>query len=154
MLMRKMLFLLLIMISIRSFGQIKTEKNVKYQSVNLKKDDKEFLRLKDTAQKHIPEFLDLLKKHGADYENYRFVVKSDFVEDTDHEHMWSQIVGYSNNIFKAIFIDSPFKLKNIKNGDKIAIKKTNVEDWAVFRNNEGIAGDFSEKYLKSKSNNN
>lgn len=149
--MRKMLFLLLVVISARSFGQTKVEKDVKYQSVNLKKDDKEFLRLKDTAQKHIPEFLDLLKKHGADYENYRFVVKSDFVEDTDHEHMWSQIVGYSNNIFKAIFIDSPFKLKNIKNGDKIAIKKTNVEDWAVFRNNERIAGDFSEKYLNSKS---
>src|SRR5215216_8176149 len=106
--MKRLLFLLLMIICTESFGQTKVEKNVKYQSVELKKDDKEFLRLKDTALKHMPEFLSLLKQHGADYDNYRFVVKSDFVEGTDHEHMWSQIVGYSNNIFKAVFIDSPF----------------------------------------------
>ncbi|WP_177183911.1 DUF2314 domain-containing protein [Mucilaginibacter sp. OK283] len=152
--MRKMLFLLLVLISAQSFGQTKVEKDVKYQSVRLKKDDAEFLKLKDTAQKHMPEFLDMLKEHGADYNNYRFIVKSDFVEDTNHEHMWSQIVGYSNGVFRAVFIDSPFNLKKIKNGDKIAIKKTNVEDWAVFRNNERIAGDFSEKYLNSKSRDN
>jgi uncharacterized protein YegJ (DUF2314 family) len=68
--------------------------------------------------------------------------------------MWSQIVGYSNGVFRAVFIDSPFNLKKIKNGDKVAIKNINVEDWVVFKNDKEIAGNFSEKYLKSKSSDN
>lgn len=148
--MKHILLILLVFIVTKSFCQTKIENNVKYRSVGLHKDDATFLRLKDTAQKHLPQFLAILKEHGADYENYRCVVKSDFVEGDSHEHMWSQIVGYSNGAFKAIFIDSPFTLKNMKTGDKLIIKKENVEDWAVFKNNKEIAGDFSEKYLNSK----
>jgi uncharacterized protein YegJ (DUF2314 family) len=148
--MKNVLFIALMLVFNNTFGQTKVENNIKYQSVALAANDREFLRLKDTAQKHMPEFLALLKKYGADYDNYRFIVKSDFVDAQEHEHMWSQIVGYSNGVFKAVFIDSPFAVKNIKNGDKITIKNANVEDWAVFKNNEFISGDFSEKYLSSK----
>jgi uncharacterized protein YegJ (DUF2314 family) len=121
--MKRLLFLLLMIVCTESFGQTKVDKNVKYQSVELKKDDKEFLRLKDVAQKHMSEFLALLKKHGADYENYRFVVKSDFVEGTDHEHMWSQIMGYSNNIFKAYLSIRLSNLKTSKTAIKLQLKR-------------------------------
>ncbi len=148
--MRTVLSILLVIIGIKSFGQTKPYNNANYQSVKLEKNDKEFLRLKDSAQKHLPEFLDLLKKHGSDLDNYRFVVKSEFVEKEEHEHMWSQVVGYNNEILKGVFIDSAFTLKDIKTGDTVSIKKASVEDWAVFQGQERIAGDFSDKYLNSK----
>jgi uncharacterized protein YegJ (DUF2314 family) len=147
----KYLFLLgTLFITVSVIGQTKIDKNVKYEAIPLKKNDAGFLRLMDTAQKHMPQLLDLLKKHGADFANYRFVVKSDFAEGDEHEHMWSQIIGYANGSFKAIFIDSPFTVKNVKNGDRVTIKKETVEDWAAFKNNTRIAGDFSDKYLNSK----
>ncbi len=150
--MKNLLFILLLFAITGAYGQqTKVENNVLYKSVTLPKDDARFLALKRTAQKYIPQFIDSLQKHGSDTQGYRFVVKSDFVEGDTHEHMWSEVVGYSNGFFKAIFIDSPFTLKNIKLGDKISIKETDVEDWAV--NNlrtKQITGEFSEKYLNSK----
>lgn len=131
--------------------QTKIENDVKYQAVGLNKDDREFLRLKDTAQKYLPILLDTLKKHGADYVNYRCVVKSDFVDRGIHEHMWSQVVSYSNGMFKAIFVDSPFNVKNVKTGDSIFVNKAAVEDWGIYdKDDKKIAGNFSENYLNSK----
>jgi uncharacterized protein YegJ (DUF2314 family) len=151
--MKNLLFILLLFIITDAVCQTKTkvENNVQYKSKALVKDDGKFLALKDTAQKHMPAFLDSLKKRGGDYENYRFIVKSDFAEKGTHEHMWSQIVGYSNGMFRAIFIDSPFDLKNIKTGDKVMIKKGDVEDWVIHDlKTKKVTGDFSDKYLKSK----
>jgi len=150
--MKNLLFILLLFVITGVYGQqTKVENNVVYKSVPLPKDDARFLALKRTAQKYLPQFIDSLQKHGGDAEGYRFVVKSDFVEGDNHEHMWSEVVGYSNGVFKAIFIDSPFTLKNVKLGDKISIKQTDVEDWAVHNlRSKKITGEFSEKYLNSK----
>jgi len=150
--MKNLLFILLLFIITGAYGQqTKVENNMVYKSVPLSKNDAGFLALKRTAQKYIPQFIDSLQKHGGDPEGYRFVVKSDFVEGDTHEHMWSEVVGYSNGVFKVIFIDSPFTLKNIKLGDKISIKQADVEDWAVHNlRTKKITGEFSEKYLNSK----
>ncbi|MBB6128076.1 DUF2314 domain-containing protein [Mucilaginibacter lappiensis] len=150
--MKNLLFILLLFVITGAYGQqTKVENNVLYKSVTLPKDDARFLALKGTAQKYMPQFIDSLQKHGNDTQGYRFVVKSDFVEGDTHEHMWSEVMGYSNGFFKAIFIDSPFTLKNIKLGDKIGIKETDIEDWAVENiRTKKITGEFSEKYLNSK----
>jgi len=150
--MKNLLFILLLLVITGAYGQqTKVENNVLYKSVSLPKDDARFLALKRIAQKYLPQFIDSLQKHGRDTEGYRFVVKSDFVEGSNHEHMWSEVIGYSNGIFRAIFIDSPFTLKNIKLGDKISINQADVEDWAVHDlRTKKITGEFSEKYLNTK----
>jgi uncharacterized protein YegJ (DUF2314 family) len=120
-------------------------KNKPYQPFVSKAIDTTFVGLKDTAQKNIPRFIAALNKN---LRGYRFLIKSEFTENGKHEHLWSQVKLYSNGIFKGIFIDSPFDLHNIKTGDKIAIKKSAVEDWAVF-DRKGIRVDGnSDKYEK------
>jgi uncharacterized protein YegJ (DUF2314 family) len=150
--MRNFLFVLLLFAVTNAFCQhTKVENNVQYKAVALPKDDARFLALKNIAQQHMPQFLDSLKKNGADRDGYSFIIKSDFVEGDKHEHMWSQVLGYGNGIFKTIFIDSPIELKNIKIGDQVDVKQTDVEDWAI--NNlrtKRITGDFSDKYLNTK----
>lgn len=124
-----------------------------YESVSLVKDDSTFLALKDTAQAHLQTFIDSLNKYGRNTANYRFTIKSDFVEGDEHEHMWSLIFNYNNGDFKGIFIDSAFTIKNIKTGDKVIIRRESIEDWSIDNLITGKhIGYFSEMYIKSKEN--
>jgi len=144
--MKKLLLIVLIFAAFDAKCQTKIQNDTEYKSVKLKKYDPGFLALKDTAQKYIARFITSLNKNTP---GYRFLVKSDFVENGTHEHMWSQVTVYNNGVFKGIFIDSPFELHNIKTGEKVTIKKTGIEDWAIFdRKGMHVDGDFSDKYLK------
>ncbi|QHS54211.1 DUF2314 domain-containing protein [Mucilaginibacter sp. 14171R-50] len=128
----------------------KKDKAEKVEVINLKTDDEKFLALKDTAQAKLNIFLDSLKPHALD-SNYRFLVKSDFAEGKDHEHMWSVVYKYADGKFTGIFADSAVYLKNIKMGDHVLINQKDVEDWAIYdykRNTD--MGNFSDKYLRSK----
>ncbi|MFI5162326.1 MAG: DUF2314 domain-containing protein [Sphingobacteriales bacterium] len=140
-----------VFIALNASSQTVVKNSVEYTSVELKAEDKTFLVLKDTAQKHLQEFIDGINKHGNDVNNYRFAVKSDFVQDGHHEHMWSMIRTYKNGVFKGIFIDSAFIVKNIKMGDKVTINRSKIEDWSIENIPTGkIMGQFSIKYLESK----
>jgi len=120
------------------------------QVTALPKDDQGFLALKDTAQTHLNIFIDSLKKYAKD-SNYRFLIKSDFYDGTNHEHMWSEITDYKANGFKAMFADSAYMVKNIKQGDTLTIKRKDVEDWTIFDNkSKKRYGFYSEGYLKSR----
>ena len=126
-------------------------KSKEYRVATLSKDDSTFLALKDTAQKKLKIFIDSLDAHGKDYTHYTFLIKSDFVEGDNHEHMWSRIYERNNDVFKGIFIDSAYEVKNIKTGDTVAIDKNEIEDWSINNKLTGkTIGEFSIKYLKSK----
>jgi len=112
--------------------------------------DSTFLSLKDTAQAHLKMFIDSLAAHHADT-NYRFIIKSDFLDGEKHEHMWSTIIGYEDDKFSGQFSDSAYYLKNIHPGDPVRVSRKDVEDWAMFDYKRDITiGNYSEKYLKSK----
>lgn len=148
---RYILILFYTCVVFKAAAQTVRNDSMEYSSVKLEKDDKVFLALKDTAQKHLQVFINDLNKHGKDGKNYRFGIKSDFVQNGKHEHMWSRIYEYKNGVFKGVFIDSAFTVKNIKMGDKVAINRTAIEDWAIDNliNGETL-GNFSDKYLESK----
>lgn len=118
--------------------------------VGLKKDDSTFLALKDTAQSYLNVFIDSIKVHGAN-KKFRFAVKSDFVENNIHEHMWSKVNQYRDGKFEGVFIDSAYQIKNVKPGDAVTIPETSIEDWSIYDSKRNVRiGDFSEKYLRSK----
>ena len=143
--------LLFLVICTNTFCQVKTSGSGDYGSVSLPKGDSTFLALKDTAQAHLQTFIDSLNIHGPDTANYRFGIKSDFVENDTHEHMWSLILTYDSSNFKGIFIDSAFDIKNIKTGDKVSINRAGVEDWTFYNKITGkTIGNFSEMYLDEK----
>lgn len=126
-------------------------KSKTYDVAGLPKDDSTFLVLRDTAQKKLQIFIDSLDKHGMDYKNYTFLVKSEFIDGENHEHMWSRIYRHSNDVYEGIFIDSAYDVKNIKTGDKVTIYKNAIEDWSIDNKHTGkTTGEFSVKYLQSK----
>jgi len=120
-------------------------------AVALPTGDSTFLALKDTAQAHLQTFIDSLKINGSNTAEYRFAVKSDFVENGHHEHMWSDILKYDSGKFKGLFIDSAFVIKNIKTGDEVSISRADIEDWFIYNKiTDKTIGYYSEKYLKGK----
>jgi uncharacterized protein YegJ (DUF2314 family) len=118
--------------------------------VQLKTNDGKIQAFKDTAQARLNMFIDSLKPHALD-SNYRFLVKSDFIEGKEHEHMWSVVYKYANGKFTGIFADSAIVLKDIKMGEPVLIDQKQVEDWAIYdyKRNTDI-GNFSDKYLRSR----
>jgi len=145
----------LFIFSILATGCKDHSKSKAYGTTALSKDDSTFLVLKDSAQKKIKMFADSLDVHGMDYKNYRFLVKSDFVDGDKHEHMWSRIYKRNNDVFIGTFIDSAYDLKNIKTGDSVAIGKNDIEDWSIANQRIGKTfGEFSLKYLRSKMQSN
>jgi uncharacterized protein YegJ (DUF2314 family) len=119
-------------------------------AVSLPTDDSAFLALKDTAQAHLQIFIDSLNAHRTDT-NYSFKAKSDFVENTSHEHMWSEIEGYKDDRFNGIFIDSGYVVKNIKSGDPVHLKPADVDDWIIYnQKTDTQTGYYSESYLRGK----
>jgi uncharacterized protein YegJ (DUF2314 family) len=75
----------------------------------LKTDDENFFLLK-IPRRPSSYLFDSLKPHALD-SNYRFLVKSDFAEGKDHEHMWSVVYKYADGKFTGIFADSAIYLK-------------------------------------------
>lgn len=118
--------------------------------IQLKTDDQKIAAFKDTAQPKLHIFLDSLKPHALD-SNYRFLVKSDFAEGADHEHMWSVVYKYADGKFTGIFADSAIVLKKLKIGAPVLINQKDIEDWAIYdyKHNTDM-GNFSDKYLRSK----
>jgi uncharacterized protein YegJ (DUF2314 family) len=134
-------------------SQKNTNENDKKENasvVQLKTDDEKIAAFKDTAQTKLHIFLDSLKPHALD-SNYRFLVKSDFVEGNSHEHMWSVVYKYADGKFTGIFADSAIVLKKLKIGAPVLINQKDIEDWAIYdykRNTD--MGNFSDKYLRSQ----
>jgi uncharacterized protein YegJ (DUF2314 family) len=140
-------FLLLLLVACNN---PKKEKSGGVAVVNLKTNDQQLLALKDTAQAKLNIFLDSLKPHALD-SNYRFLVKSDFAEGKQHEHMWSVVYRYADGRFTGIFADSAIYLRNIKMGAPVLVKAKDVEDWAMYNYlRKTDMGNFSDKYLRSK----
>jgi uncharacterized protein YegJ (DUF2314 family) len=150
--MKYLIFILIcVLIDIKASCQTVVKNNIEYSSVELIKNDKIFLALKDTAQKHLQIFIDNLNKHGHDGKNYQFDVKSDFVQNGNHEHMWSRVYEYKNGVFKGVFIDSAFTVKSIRMGDKVTINRNKIEDWSIYDAiRDKTTGEFSARYLDSQ----
>ena len=140
------------MLSLLVLGACKQSQNKTENAsvVQLKTNDEMIQAFKDTAQAKLNIFIDSLKPHALD-SNYRFLVKSDFREGKEHEHMWSVVYKYADGKFTGIFADSAIVLKNIKLGDPVLINQKEIEDWAIYdykRNTD--LGNFSDKYLRSR----
>lgn len=119
-------------------------------TVGLPKNDKGFIRLMDSAQKHLPEFIHFLTENFKDT-NYYYILKSAYKDAENTEHMWSYPIGITGDTVTCILIDSAYTLTNIKKGDTTQNLKTSIEDWAIFdTHGKVLKGNFSEKYLKGE----
>lgn len=153
MVLKKLSFLPVLILLFASCQQKQKDKRIIDKEKNitgLPTNDKRFLELKDTAQKHMAEFIEAFQKNRRDT-NYYFIIKSDYVENETHEHMWASPIAFRNGLFKCIFTDSAYNITNIYPGDTVVVMTKDIEDWVIFDNyTKTKKGSFSEKYLNGE----
>ncbi len=149
--MKKTTFLLILLSFFLSCKE-KTEKTEKTVDpvVYAESNDRELEDAKNQALSRLDYFINSFKKKNND-STYIFSIKIDFIENDQHEHMWITIDRIENNKFFGVLDNDPETIKNYKLGDRITVKKEQIEDWAIMTNNE-MEGGYSVKVLQKRQN--
>jgi uncharacterized protein YegJ (DUF2314 family) len=115
--------------------------------VYLAPDDPRILAAQKEAQDRLEYFITTLKSEPSTSER-TFIIKTDFVKDDTHEHMWVEVDNYEDGVFHGALINTPYDLTHLKFGDRVTIERDTVEDWAIRdKDFNVIEGQFSVKAL-------
>lgn len=108
-------------------------------------EDPEILQAQKEAQSKINKFEKAFKSKSS---QHSFMIKADFVENGQHEHMWLTLKKIKGNNFYGVLDNEPRFIKKIKIGDQVTVKKNKIEDWMILDNQSGDwQGGFTVKVL-------
>lgn len=101
----------------------------------------------EEAQESMIYFIEVFNKKIKD-SNFSFLIKTKFEGVDAIEHMWVEPFDYNENTFRGILINEPRSANRHALGDTVLVFKTDIEDWSIDNETEGISkGSFTEKYL-------
>lgn len=97
------------------------------------------------AKDSLPFFVGQFHTGGANHEE--FYVKLRFEEGNKVEHMWLQVISVEKNSIQAVVDNVPEYLTNVKYKDSLWTSVNRVEDWAIYKGDSLLQGDFINKHL-------
>ena len=114
-------------------------------------DDPLIVKIKEIAQSGIN--IPVQSLIGEERVNNIVYVKTPFNHKGRSEHMWTEAEEFRNGHFSGYLDSFPEIIKDLKYRQKIRVKASDVEDWAIAntKTNERKGG-FLEKYLRSMNN--
>ena len=144
------LFILALVIScffISCNGQSKkSEVPVVYAEAN----DPELEKAKQEALSTLNQFISSFEKYSKTTK-YQYFLKTDFVDNGSHEHMWISINKIDKGTFYGVLDNDPEIVKNIKAEDTVQITKEQIEDWLILNNKTNeMEGGYSEKVFEKR----
>ena len=81
------------------------------------------------AQKEVDSFIaELSKRNGTD-----FAVKVPIEDKEEVEHFWLTDIVYRNGKFEGQIGNEPGVVTNVKMGQKMSVKKSEISDWMFMR---------------------
>jgi uncharacterized protein YegJ (DUF2314 family) len=102
------------------------------------------------ARRQLPEFVRVLQKPTP--QQAHFVIRAIFREGDKTETMWVNQVRYRPGVFSGTLDNKPYVLQNLKRGDKVEVRESDVRDWA-YREGDKMIGGFTiqlmDKRMKS-----
>ena len=134
----------------RFFKGKKHTKEAADKVVGLSAKDASLQAYKDSAQKELQYLIDFMNDHEKNDELFRYAVKADFVEGDHSEHMWVQVTEFKDGHFFGRLANEPHTIKAIKYGQRVTVKRDNVEDWILqdFLTNTKVGG-YSSEYIRN-----
>jgi uncharacterized protein YegJ (DUF2314 family) len=99
------------------------------------------------AKDSIDFFVQHYQQHSNDT-SYSYMINSTFKQAGKIEYMWSYIVDFDGSSFKAVLNNTPTYVTRLKLGHEFNIKKHDINDWIIYKNDSIIYGDFIERYYK------
>jgi uncharacterized protein YegJ (DUF2314 family) len=144
--MSKISTLLIIMILLSACSSQNRSKKWDRENVKLvDKSDSSYINAVQSAQKHLPEFIILLKEREIN--NYKFNISANYTEEGHTEQLWFMADSFKDNIFYVKLNNVPLHFKKLKLNDKLEIHQDRVKDWLVSKNHKVIAGNFAKADL-------
>ena len=117
----------------------------------VKDSDPELAAATQKAMAELPTFIAECTKELAKAPNQRTLmlsVKSIFVASNGQkEHMWSEVTGFKDGVFSCVLGNEPVYVTNVKQGDAVEIKQSEVEDWIIMDDSGNMRGGYSAKLL-------
>ena len=112
--------------------------------------DPELEKAKQDALLNFDSFIKSYNTHSNDL-NYYYYLKTDFIDDGEHEHMWILVNKIENERFEGTLDNEPITVKNVKFGDLIKITKDQIEDWIIVdTETDKQEGGYSVKVLNNR----
>jgi uncharacterized protein YegJ (DUF2314 family) len=99
------------------------------------------------AKDSISFFVQHYQEHSNDT-SYSYMINSTFKQAGKIEYMWSWIVDFDGSSFSAVLNNTPTYATRLKLGHEFSIKKHDINDWVIYKNDSAIYGDFIERYYK------
>ena len=124
--MRILIFLLLVMSCNQRSGQLE--------------------KAREEARANVDQFIQRLEEGGR----FRFIIKTAVSADGHTEYVWLSKVAYEKEgeSFKGAVVNDFKKIKSMKKGDMVTVRKDEISDWAVVNaENEVVHGGYTEKVI-------
>ena len=140
-------FLLVILIFSACMG---TTQNSGDPVVYAEENDPELEQARQDALANLDDFLSLFEKYKTDTTK-QFSIKTDFVENGEHEHMWVSVVESDSSHFRGYLGNDPQIVSNVSYGDWISVEHKDIEDWIIYHTlNDSMQGGYSVKVFQSR----
>jgi uncharacterized protein YegJ (DUF2314 family) len=118
--------------------------------VNAEANDPELAKATQEALSHLDKFVSSFQKN-ANGTKYAYFLKTDFVDNGSHEHMWISITKIENGRYYGVLDNDPVTVTNVKAGDAVNITKDQIEDWLIMNNKSGeMQGNYSQKVFEGR----
>ncbi len=115
--------------------------------VHARSDDAALNAAKAQAVATIPEFLRRIALPGANLESA--AIKAPLPVTGGQEHVWLRFVRHENGEFVGIVDNTPRHETNVKAGDTIRIRETEISDWKLVERAQLIGG-FTIRYFMDR----
>lgn len=79
-----------------------------------------------------------------------FYVKKPYATPSKgHEHIWVNVTGESNGVFTGLVSNRAEETKEVKMGDVVFVKVSEISDWRYLNGNQ-LVGGYTIRYLVDK----
>lgn len=110
-------------------------------------DDPQMLAATEEARRTWPEFVQAFRKKPENTESY--AAKFPFDAPDQKEFMWVEVVAIKEDTIVGRLGNDPVWVKDLKLGDEVTMKVSELSDWMYFKDGE-IVGGYTVKVLMEK----
>jgi uncharacterized protein YegJ (DUF2314 family) len=106
--------------------------------INVDGEDPRMIRAVAEARKRWPEFVSAFQSDLA--KDKPFIIKAEFKEGDKSEFMWVSVKTIEANRIYGVLENSPLELKNVKEGQEVAVQLSSLNDWLYSKDGESVGG--------------
>lgn len=115
-------------------------------------DDIEMNEAIKNAQDTLPLFIEALQKPSSSQTDFLIKVKFPY-GDGNGEHIWVGELTYVEEMFQGIVVNEPIYVTQIRFGDEVNVKISDISDWMIFDDNKMLGG-FTMHVLRNRMSDN